>query len=426
MGVYSNNRMLFSEGYAGNVEAPEPDMSYFGADGANRILAEAAANDLAMFTAVISNDIDQAYVTNAIKEGAALDDQLQSLEEAAAGGIFSKLGEFLKKIWKKITGLIMSFITKIRGSVTSDNKKLVDKFKKKIMANSSIYKDMKYKWSEPRQQDFGYKKPLSKEAVSGECLKRKNIILGDGADLSWSKDNTNGALSNSAINVYDTTVELNEELDKDDFEDKQLGNFIDTTTTSSDFAKDAHEFFFDDENEEDGTFGSKSTDIMSVLTGAKDKIKNLEKTKDDIDKFFKDDLRVIEKWTNTALKYAGTNDKDYTYTDRGISSAVVRKELGDTPTKYGKENLTTAAIHSRAGSALQRFYSAYQQIVTKLLSAQMAALTFHIKQCRRVWIQAASYADRHGTRNVKEDAMLFDAIGEAADFDTDQLFLCHE
>lgn len=415
MGVYSNSRLAYNEGYVSNVEIPEPDMSYFGVAGANRILAEAAMNDLKMFEAIIGNDIQQAYVENAITEGADLTDELQSLQEAAAGGIFSRLKEFLKKIWQKITGLIMSFVTKIQGAVTSDNKKLVDKFKKKIMDKSSQLNKMKFKWSKVKVgDDFPLKQGITPDDVSAETEKEKNALFGKLAKLDDDEVNRDVPAIHGALK------DLEKRLNDDDWEDKQLSKFVGSTTVA-DFTKDAHEYFFEDEEELDGDFGKYMTEIMATLVNAEKTTKDMKKNKDEVDKYFRKAISEVDKFSNRMLKFVGKKkDADMDagatrVTAKGRKTAIDMGAVSDSD--WNKDKMSNAAILSKAGATLQRYYNMYQGVVTKAINAQMAAVSFHIKQCRRVWVQAASFA----AKSVKEDALLHIAVGEAADFETDQL-----
>lgn len=408
MGVYSSGRLAFTEGYASEVEIPEPNTSYYGHDGANRILAEAAVNDLAMFEAIIGNDIQQAYVENAINEGAELGTELEALQEAAAGGIFSRLKDFLKKIWEKITGLIMSFIRKVQGAVTTDNKKLVDKFKKAITTNGTKLKKMKFKWSKPLHPDFTYGagKGVTPADIKSTAAAKVETVFGAAADLS--KDE----VSQGKAKIVKGYNDLNADLDKDDWEDEQLTHYIGSTTVAE-FATDAHKFFFDDEDTVDGEFSSIQLDVMGTLTGSKDKLKGLEDNKKKIDDYFKKAIREVEQFTDRAAKAVGDDKSTKTWTQK---KGNVPMTATGTVQDNGVE-ITNAVAMTRAGAAVQRFYSMYQSVITKVLNAQMAAVSFHIKQCRRVWTQAAAFVERP----VKEDALLFDAIGEAADFETDQL-----
>lgn len=419
MGVYSNNRFAFNEGYGSFVEDVEPDLSYFGQAGADRILAEAAQNDLKMFDAIIANDFQEAYLTKAMNEGANCADQIVALQEASVGGIFGRLKEFLKKIWAKIKGLIESFLTKIRGAVTSDNKKLVDKFKKQINNGSSKLSKMKYKWSEPKNGlTFGLEKKYEAKGTS-----MVESIMGIGGSFTSATKAPN--------EIAKSCYALEKELGKDDYDDEQLSKYVPSTSVA-DFAKDAHEHFFEDEDEEDGTFGSKMTEIMSTLTNAEKNTKDITKAQEALDKYFREQIKNAQKMEDTAIKAVG-NEKTSTYTmDSGHKQDSFTAPIGyagnDTKDKlythqldekidYGDSKITIPNLFAKVGATLQQFFSRYQTNLTRLLNAEMAARTFHIKQCRRVWIQAASYA----VKSVKEDAMLFDAIGESADFETDQL-----
>lgn len=420
MGVYSNNRFAFNEGYGSFVEDVEPDLSYFGQAGADRILAEAAQNDLKMFDAIIANDFQEAYLTKAMNEGADYADQIVALQEASASGIFGRLKEFLKKIWAKIKGLIESFLTKIRGAVTSDNKKLVDKFKKQITSNSSKLSKMKFKWSKPTGKEMDYSEAIYKTKAEDKVI----YIMGVNSFDAMSA-NTHHTLQVAADRCY----ELEKEIGDEDYDDKQLSELSGISNTSvADFTKDAHEFFFEDEDEEDGTFGSLMTSIMSMLINSKDFIKSLEKAQQNIDKYFREQIKRAQKMEDVALKAVGREkDSDYKIgtikadgtkgggdkiNNAGNGGAAVGKILN-----YNGSEITAAMLMAKIGSNLQQYFSHLQTNITKCANADMAACQFHIKQCRRVWIQAASFA----VKPVKEDAMLFDAIGESADFETDQL-----
>lgn len=421
MGVYSSGRLAFAEGYASEVEIPEPNTSYYGHDGANRILAEAAVNDLAMFEAIIGNDIQQAYVENAINEGAELGTELEALQEAATGGIFSKLKDFLKKIWEKITGLIMSFVRKVQGAVTTDNKKLVEKFKKTVMNNSTKLKKMKFKWSKVKRDGFTYNCKLDPDSVNDRLAAKVTEIFQAGADLSANTiDNTGKGIEK----MIDARKKIDTDLDKDDADETIYKEAVPGISSDS-FEKDVHEFFFEDEEELDGDFSKYVTEIMATLTNSSKNIKDLEKTKTDVDKAFSKAIKAADKFGNNALKFVGKKYDAADKTDSGFSTASGAKltardmtyDGNDTLAKKAGGKTTVATELSKAASTLQRWYNLYQSCVTKLLNAQMAATSFHIKQCRRVWTQAAAFAERP----VKEDALLFDAIGEAADFETDQL-----
>lgn len=429
MGVYSNSRFAYNEGYTSVVEDVEPDTSYFGVDGANRILYEAALNDMALFDAVIANDIQQAYTESAINEGADLNDQLVSLQEAAAGGVFSRLKEFIKKVWEKITGLIMSFVRKVEGAVTSDNKKLVDKFKKSITTNSTKLKKMKFNWSDQKAnaKDFTFKNGITKSDFTNKCTDKVDKIFGSGNDLKNMVVGTDYTDSK----MYMHYTDLEKELDDDDWENKALSDYVPNTTTE-DFVKDAHEYFFEDDEEKDGEFSKYQTDIMSSLMNSKDLIKGFKKNQTEVDTYFKKAIAGASKFTESVSKYINANKdtvnpttvlrkaksaSDSTPGDMAVSTAKAGEGIKIPIPTQGTVKVNLFSELTKAGNTVQRYYSCMQTLSTKLLNAQMAAVTFHIKQCRRVWIQAASFAERP----VKEDALLFDAIGEAADFDTDQL-----
>ena len=147
MGIFVNNRTKLGNGY-GSVVANE---NYSGIEGAMQILIDGARNDQALFEALIATDMMEIELINCNESG-----RVAALQEASAGGIFERIKEFLSKMWKKLKGLVLSFIDKLKAKFTSDNVKLVNKFAKAVR-KKTFSKNFVYKYSEYKDTDLnGY------------------------------------------------------------------------------------------------------------------------------------------------------------------------------------------------------------------------------------------------------------------------------
>lgn len=419
MGVYSNSRFI-NESF---IDAPEPDLSYSGPNAANKIIAEMVANDTAFFDAIIVNDIHEACLVNAINEGAShLEPELYALQEATTGGIFAKIKEFLMSIWKKISGLIMAFINKISGQVTTDNKKLVKKFEKQINSKDSALKKMEFKFSDRNKSDWGYETDIiSDKSFVGTDYNKIMSHIDDGINLYVNKFSNTGE---SAFKVFaEELSDFIKEIESANFEytvyGKYLGNVAPDSTSG--LANACHKYFFKDEETKRGEFNKYQSEITDTLNNSAKNIKDFNKDKKDIDKWFKDQISYYDKIStkfNTKEKVDTTitatsrsTNKDLTLHDKASYNDGHRNT---TTYKVDGVDKTANQLISKAASTCKQYYSKLQTCIIGLLDEKMAALQFHIKQCRRVWIQAASYTTNH-------ESVLMDAIGEAADLETDQM-----
>ncbi len=421
MGVYSNSR-FFNESF---IDAPEPDLSYRGTSGANRIISEMVENDMAFFDAIIVNDIQEAYLTNAVNEGATdLLPQITAIQEATGGGIFSKIGEFLKNIWKKISGLIMSFVNKVTGSLTSDNKKLVKKFEKQINSKEDVIKKMEFKWSDVKKDNsFPFKEPIMNngKADYGDEKNKLWEMVDDVLTLHYDNDkNKGGVISQLASN----TEALMRKVEDTNFNYHVYTNYIENNApiNSSELAKACHDYWFKEEETKRNAFHQYSSEIKSVLNNSKQQISDLEKNKRSIDDWFKKEIKECEK----IAKESGVKDTDMSYAHKRMDTGEItgtytgdtaKSRLNDNEKKFTVDGVekNRGQVINKAANTLKNYYSKLQTCVTELLNQQMSAVQFYIKQCRRVWIQAASYSANH-------ESALVDAIGESADLETDQLF----
>ncbi len=423
MGVFSTNH-IFSEGCDTMIQTPEPDMNYCGAGAANRILTEMVQNDQDFFGYIIRNDIQQAYVENAMNTNGVTDElvgKLSALQEAAAGGIFAKIKEFFVFLWRKIKGFFVGLYKKIKNAIIPNNKKLIDKYKEAVDKNADALKKMKFKWCECKH-DLGYKKAIDPN---------KN-------DLSAEKDNLYKYCDDELTYYYHNQVtgtKLDDGIDKlnkltgaDTFYSSIYGEYIDNAPNSTgELAKAVHNYFFDEEKEIDGEFAKYKGEILDCLTKSDDLIKDIKDSEKALDAYFKKEITEANKIDKTYSKLTKDSNvktsKDVKYNDKYVNSSPTGDRYDGSKKSTTSEELVNNNIHvsiAKAANAIKSYTSKLQTCIIGLLNQQVAAVQFQTKQCRRVWTQAGTFSPK------AENAFMTEAIGEAADFDTDQLFESYE
>lgn len=408
MGVYSHNRT--SLGSSIDVSEIVADESYVGLSGASRMLLENVQNEQMMFDAVIGNDFAEVGL---MTEGA--NEEIYALQEAALGGLFDKIKAFLKKIVEKIKGLFHSFMARISGVITRDNKELLKKYKSEVLKKNC--KDMKYKWSKPTGK-------LDGAASSVDEI--TDAINGVMTSIFSMKSTTFDSDDNSEYK------KLRDNIDEGDFLEDLLGDALPNSTSkceSSEFDKEYHECMFEDEEtEDDGLDSGRKTYIMNVLDNssktiktAKDFIKNTEKLSAKALKRVDDkNKEVIKMLPKEKDKGYTTNYKDIYLGDKeGYGGHVdVRHRIVDTST-YNSEKTMTAANTNRMLNLLYSTLSVVQTALTKTSAAYMREVQFEIKQARRVFVQAAAYRPK---ANKEDMDILFDAIEESVDYEVSSDF----
>lgn len=418
MGVFSTNRVL-TEGY-NTIKTPEPDMSYCGADAANRILTEMVREDQAFFESIIRNDIQQAFIENAMSKGeTGLEDQLYALQEAAASGIFEKIKKFFIMLWEKVKGFFVGIYKKIKNAIIPDNKKLIEKYKEAVDKNTEALKKMKFKWCDVKGNGgkIEYKKAIDPE--DNDFSKEKDKLYGYCAD---KEELTYYATNNQTKQKFDDAIEsLNKNVnDTERFYSIIYSQYIDGAPANpGELAAACHKFFFADETEKNGEFGKYKSDIIDCLTNADSLLTGIKDAEKKLDAYFKAEIAECDKIDKTYSNL--TKDSDVK-----TSSANKYKGGNTNPNSTrarSAEELVNNNVHTaiaKAANAVKGYTTKLQTCIIGLLNQQVSAIQFHTKQCRRVWTQAGTFSGK------SEDAILFDAIGEAADFDTDQLFAAYE
>ena len=311
---------------------------------------------LEMLVDNIKNDqaIFEAVITNDFREAAGL------LTESAdiineAGNFIDKIKKFLMDCWEKVKGIFKSFIVKINNVIIRDNKEFVNKYKREVL--SKDLSKMKYKWAEPTDKFFGANG--GKVITVDEVAKAVNTLY-------------------LAATLTDSEKELEkieDDINSGDLLEELLG------TDPATFDKDFHEKCFDDVEIKEGLNTSDLSKIMAMLINSSDALKGVKKCETACNKFFNDMFRSVDKTRNELLK----------------------KVPGD----------NAAALTLKRQNIGYKIIQISQTANTKIINAIMRETKYHIAQCRRVFAQAAAY----NPRSVRENALLIEAVGEAAEYE---------
>ena len=313
---------------------------------------------LEMLVDNIKNDqaIFEAVITNDFREAAGL------LTESAdiineARNFTDRVKEFLMKCWEKVKGIFKSFIVKINNVIIRDNKEFVNKYKREVL--SKDLSKMKYKWAKPTDKFFGAKggDVVNVDEVAKETNTRfMEATLEDSEpELEKTEDDINsGAL-------------LKEILDND------------PDTYNEDF----HKACFYDVKIEEGLNTSELSKIMAMLINSSDALKGVKTCETSCNKYFNLMFRTVDSARNALLKKVPGDD--------AAALSLKRQNIG------------------------YKIIQVAQTANTKIISAVMRETKYHIAQCRRVFAQAAAYNPK--SVRVRENALLIEAVGEAAEYE---------
>lgn len=370
MGMFSPNRTTL--GSEIDVVANE---SYVGAAGAYRAMCEGYQNSYAIFEKCIELDFMEAAVVN---EGVS-ETEFAVIQENFVTDFFAKIKDFLVKLMEKIKGIVKSFIDKVVGTFTKDGKTLVNKYKAQILKKD--LSKMKYKYAKPRGKEIKITDGLDKYVQS-----EKDIFM----NCRNSLDKLSATYDDKYKyndNVEDQLKKVNEKIDDNSYLEEALGASIGASSIEmSDYAKEAKEYLFEDTEKEDENAGSLVSDIMLVLTQTKQQVKDLEHEEKEHNKKINEIIKKIDE-----------------------TQKAVRDKLPDSDSNTDKK-YTRINKYLNTASRLNSQLSTY---VTKVFAVSIEMKKFHFAQCKRIWVQMASY----NPKTVKEDAMLIEAIGEAAEYE---------
>ena len=391
MGIFVNNRTKLGNGYD-TVVANE---NYSGIEGAMQILIDGVRNDQALFEALIATDMMEIELINCNESS-----RVVALQEASAGGIFERIKEFLEKMWKKLKGLVLSFIDKLKAKFTSDNVKLVNKFAKAVR-KKTFSKNFTYKYSERDDSSFTPNKDLDtrikeieKEISSGKTLK---TILNSIAKT----DNA----------------------------------------TSDNFSEKFHKKMYKTEKECRGLDSSRLSKIIKNLENSKDAISDAKELASDLDEFCKD---LIDRFDDEAEEFESktgkfdldiTSDEDSTnsgqyiikrtkhtlYTDiylNGNDKKVGGGAIDDKDQKVDRK--TTYANAAKMATLYSKLASVAQTAATKYTTAYLKEIKFGIAQDRKVFIKAVGWRDSQN-QSYEDNNVLFTAIDEMVDYELSEL-----
>ena len=400
---------IFSQNYTSSHIDVVANESYVGTAGAYRAMCEGYQNSYAIFESCIGLDFMEAAVFN---EGV---DEMEFMvvQENFVTDFFTKIKEFLLKLLEKIKGIIKSFITRVVGTFTSDGKTLVNKYKTDILKKD--LSKMKYKYAKPTEKEI--KIGVGAQEFERElddifdCIGHISATNKRGTDLTtaksgrttrlgamstYAKDDTdksgnynytkNG--STSAIDINNTELDkINEKLEDSTYLEQALGKAIESGPVEmADFAKEAKEYLFEDEEKFEEDAGNLTTEIMLVLQTAKKQQDELKKDERASEKLIGDMIREIERTNKEVSKLLPNENKNISK-----NATLINKILNTAQKAEGQ-------------------LSTY---MTKCYAVKLELMKFHFAQCKRIWVQMAAYRPK----SVKEDVDLIEAIGEAAEYE---------
>lgn len=403
MAVYSQ----FASG-SFDGEAIVANESYVGAIGAYQMMEESSMNQHAIFEHVLGCDFVEAQANF----GYVSESTYEAINEASGEGIFSKVIAFFKKMIEKIKGIIQNMINKVKAVFTKDGKKLVSKFEKTINTkmNNGTYDDsFKYKWCEPKNNGKTIDKNATlpdeffnvEAAVPGYGKKNISDVLKAAEDnfkthQNWAdtpvSDDNKEKLQQGYKDAQDkddhkyNTIKTDE---LNDYKDAALTAWLGTSTTVSDFAKDADECFFDDEDEEEGLTNGRLKEIIEVLKEETKTVNALDKSKSLTEK------HIRNQWVKKAEE--------------------IQKKM--TKASSGNSYRNSSQLARAAATNVISMGNALTACSTSIYAAWGAAFKKNYAQCRSVFIKAATF----NKKSAKNEAALLEAVGEVSDYEVDQM-----
>ena len=403
MGIFVNNRTKLGNNYD-TVIANE---NYSGIEGAMQILIDGARNDQALFEALIATDMMEIDLINCNEST-----KIVALQEASAGGIFERIKEFLSKMWKKLKGLVLSFIDKLKAKFTSDNVKLVNKFAKDVR-KKTFGKNFVYKYSE--RDDSGFTPNKDLDTISGIIdLYIRTLNVGK-TPITTDIDNR--------IKEIEKEISSGKTL-------KSILNSIAKTTnaTVDNFSEKFHKKMYKTEKECRGLDSSRLSSIIKNLENSKDAISTAKELASDLDEFCKD---LIDKFDDKAEDFGNEDENkikilkiktgdnkqiDFSNDDSyftNINTTITTKGTDITRTiKYGAA-AKIATLYSKIASVAQT-------AATKYTTAYLKEIKFGIAQDRKVFIKAVGWRDSQN-ESYEDNNILFTAIDEMVDYELSEL-----
>lgn len=378
MGLYSNNRTSL-----GNIEVPTLE-GYNASTGFAAAMLEAAQDDLKFFDMIIARDFQEAEMN---ASGYTNEASLEVVTEGAIADAFGRIIEFFKKLIAKVKAIFASVMAKINGVIMTDNKKLVEKYKKQVLQKN--LKDMKYKWAKETGHD------LDTDGISTMCN-------------DWFAE----------IGKLKSKDEIEKWVDKnDDIDEKLYGKAAGTSTcTAGEFAKEAHDYVFESVEDEDTGAESKKTEVMGFLMNAKKDTSTLEKSFKTSEDKIKTIIKNLDKRrTEVIKKIPSETISKHDYVRNSGITLPDGSAVGTKGTKEVDNTVVLAQIN-----AMYNVATTYQTVLLATHREQVNHMKYKIAQNRAFFTKAAAY------RESKNESVLFNAIDEAVEFDVDTAFADYE
>lgn len=365
--IYGNNRAVALE--AANIEA---DMSY-GVDSCGQMLMEAKQNDFALFTGIITNDIECC-----LTEDAAV---VQAIEEASVKGIWDSIVSILEKLIAKFKGLAQTFMAKLSVHA-KDTQKLYKKYNGTIRS-----KDLTgFKMKARQFNADAYSKVSEFEGVElAEMLTFTGDVSGEDGETKII-DVVKGNFPKVIVSACDEKLSnMDEAFDKTCFDEEKEMTFSGPEVADSDW-------------------------IGGLLnTTTSDAIKNLKKANAEVEKALAKQLAVAkkrQKYANAAIKKGPIEDGEHKgmYADSKTSGMLNKKDGGsrDKITYGTKEDFEKAS--KDAGNAVS-IMNKYQTVLIAYNSARLDTIKKAIAQAKKIFAGAAAYkASKKEEKKAEETA----------------------
>lgn len=398
MGLFSN---IENTSLGTNYDVPA-DESYTYPNGFARIMSEAAQNDLNLFSALIARDFEEAAM---IQEGYG-----GFSEEVITEGvtdIFKKIKEMFLKLLAKIKGIFKSFMAKFDSVFMKDSKDYYEKYKKYVNAAGINWSDFKCKVQMPKKRVSDFTLPITEK------------------DWNDMIDN----IGETVANFNKKAVEVLKE------DDKALINLLNLTGTkiseASDFDKEFHELYFDDEETIDEHQKLKDM-VEPILYGGEKYHKTIKKDLDMFDRAVKKIVNHMDKIADDARKKtptskfdgmkAGSNVADVDVKISNIDGSDVAYTHRKTKDIVKVKDIDNYLPFANAVSDLAHIY---QNAATKIHVAFLNEVKFEAKQARSIYAALVAYAlkgkNKTGSANEGVESLIVVAK-EAAEYEFDSDF----
>ena len=401
MGLFSRNE---NTNLGTNYDVPA-DESYTYPTGFGRILSESAQNDLNLFSALIARDFEEAAL---IQEGYG--GFSEEVITEGVGDIFKKIKEIFLKLLAKIKGIFKSFLAKFDSVVIKDNRKYFEKYKPVVNGAGINWSNFECKFQKPKDSGIqGYNLDLGYHAWNQMQLK-----LGTPETFESKK-------------IDDLTED-----------DAAYIEFLNKTGTSiseaSDFDKEFHEMFYEDEEMSDD-YNAMKRYAEPILYAGDKYAQDLKKNLENLDSGVRKILKQIDKEPEASLKYTPktvldkeTDDnKTITKVDRNVrnNSDLKNPEFttNGTNVTVGKLKGDTEGKYLQFANAESTLAQIFERAVTKVHSAVLTEIKFETKQARSIYAAMVAYALKGKNKVANESADSLPIIAqEAAEYEFESDF----